>query len=331
MQRILYFILITIIAFSKAAAQTTPSDKHIMDSLLHNDDMLKMLDNLDKPNSYVRINMGIGNKLYSIEDKSIETLQNANQLILSPSISYNHKSGLGISFTGFLLNQNKKTDFYQYTITPSFLYNKGKVADVSVSYTHYFEKEAYSPNTSPVQNEFYGTLIFKKSWIKPGVAVGYSSGKFRDIIHIDTSVKVLNRIVSIKYTDTALIKVSSFSASASMEHSFNFFKLFSPKDGLVFTPQVSIISGENEYNVKHNSSIANYNAFTKKQITRLRHFQAQSDNKKYQLQSTGLDLDAYYAISKFYIEPEIYFNYYLPKTTDNRFTQIYNLNIGITF
>jgi hypothetical protein len=331
MQRILYFILIAVIAFSKAAAQTTPSDKHLLDSLLRNDDMLKMLDNLDKPNSYLRINMGIGNKLYSIEDKSIETLQNTNELILSPSVAYNHKSGLGISFTGFLLNQDKKTAFYQYTLTPSFLYNKGKVADFSVSYTHYFEKMAYSPNTSPVQNEFYGTLVFKQSWVKPGVAVGYSSGIFRQIIHVDTSLKVANRVVSIKYTDTAVVKLTSFSVSASMEHSFNFFKLFSPKDGLVFTPQVSLISGENDYKVSHNSSIANYNAFTKKQITRLRHFQAQSDNKKYQLQSAGLDLDAYYAIGKFYVEPEMYFDYYLPKTTDNRFTQVYCLNIGITF
>ncbi|MEO7120530.1 MAG: hypothetical protein ABIY62_05505 [Ginsengibacter sp.] len=331
MQRILYFILIAVIAFSKADAQTTPSDKHIMDSLLQNDDMIKMIDNLDKPSSYFRINMGIGNKLYSIENKSITSLQNTNLLILSPSIAYNHKSGFGISFTGFLLNQDKKTAFYQYTLTPSFLYNKGKVADASISYTHYFEKEVYSPNTSPVQNEFYSTLVFKKSWIKPGIAVGYSSGMFRQIVHIDTSLKVANRRVSIKYTDTALIKVSSFSVSASMEHSFNFFKLFSAKDGLVFTPQVSIISGENGYKVNHNSSIENYNAFTKKQITRLRHFQTQSDNKKYQLQSTGLDLDAYYAIGKFYIEPEIYFDYYFPKTTDNRFTQIYNLNIGITF
>jgi hypothetical protein len=331
MQRILYFILIAVIAFSKSAAQTNPSDKHIMDSLLQNDDMLKALNNLDKPKSYVRINMGIGNKLYSVEDKSIETLQNTNELILSPSIGYNHKSGLGISFTGFLLNQNKKTDFYQYTLTPSFLYNKGKIVDASISYTHYFQKDAYSPNTSPVQNEFYGTLVFKKSWVKPGIAVGYSSGEFRQIVHIDTSLKVSNRVVSIKYTDSAAIKVSSFSVSGSMEHSFNFFKLFSPNDGLVFTPQVSIISGENDYKVTHNSSIANFNAFTKKQITRLRHFQAQSDNKKYQLQSAGLDLDAYYAIGKFYAEPEIYFDYYLPKTNDNRFTQIYSLNIGITF
>ena len=101
---------------------------------------------------------------------------------------------------------------------------------------------------------------------------------------------------------------------------------------MILTPQLSLITGINTYDVKHSSSLANFNAFTKKKLKKIRHFQSQDkNNNKYQLQSVGLDLDVNYSIGKFYFEPEFYLNYYLPETNDNRFTQIFNFNIGITF
>src|SRR5450631_4769598 len=122
MRRILFFSLTGFLLFSKSYGQISPSDKHILDSLLQNDEMLKMINNFGKTSSYFRVNVGIGNKLYSSQDKSIETLQNSQQFIVSPSVGYYHKSGFGISFTGFLLNENNKTNFYQYTLSPSYSY-----------------------------------------------------------------------------------------------------------------------------------------------------------------------------------------------------------------
>jgi len=330
MQRILFFFLTGFLFFSKSYGQISPSDKHILDSLLQNDEMLKMINNYGKPSSYFRVDIGIGNNLYSSQDKSIKSLQNS-PLVINPSVGYYHKSGFGISFTGFLLNENNKTDFYQYTLTPSYTYNKRKVANVSVSYTHYFEKSSYSYNTSPVQDEFYGSMLFKKPWIKPGIATGYSFGKFHEIIKIDTTITILNQQVHINYTDTTTTKLSSLSFAGSIEHSFLFFNLFSIKDGISITPQLSLISGINTYNISHTSNLANYSAFTKRRLKRIRHFQSQSANQNFQLQSIGFDLDLNYSIGKFYLEPDLYLNYYLPDTHDNRFTQTFNFNIGITF
>lgn len=317
--------------FSKSYGQTNPSDKHILDSLLQNDEMLKLINNYNKTSSYLRVDVGFGNKLSGSQNKATESLQNSPQFVVTPSVGYYHKSGFGISFTGFLLNENSKTNFYQYTLTPSFSYNKGKVADVLFSYTHYFEKNSYSYNTSPIQNEFYGNILFKKTWLKPGIAAGFSTGKYHEIIHIDTTIKVLNQLIHINYTDTTTTKISSYSLAGSLEHSFTFFDLFSIKDGIILTPQLSLISGINTYDISHTSSLANYNTYTKKRLKRIRHFQAQQNNKNYQLQSIGFDMDVNYSIGKFYFEPDIYLNYYLPKTNDNRFTQIFNFNIGKTF
>ncbi len=330
MQKIIALSFFTFLFFSKTFAQKDSTDKYIMDSLLQNDELLKLINDIDKPTSYVRINIGIGNNLYSEKNKAIESLQNNKQLIFSPSVGYYHKSGFGISFTGYLLSENNKTNFYQYTLSPSFNYTKGKVVDASLSYTHYFVKDIYSSNTSPVQNDFYGSLLYKKPWLKPGISLGYSTGKSYEIIKIDTTVTIQNRPVHIKYTDTAKIQLTSFSAAASVEHEFDFYKLFSSKDGLSFTPQLSLISGINKYDVNHKSTLTNFNTFTKNKLKRIRHFQTSGKNK-YELQSIGLDLDLNYSIGIFYMEPELYIDYYLPKTNDNRFIQIFNFNIGITF
>ena len=329
--RALVFFFFTGMLYSRAYAQINPSDKHIMDSLLQYDETLKLLNSYTNPSSYFRINLGIGNKLYSSQDKAIESLQSASQLVISPSVAYSHKTGLGISFTGFLLNENKKTGFYQYSISPFYNYTKGKAANASLTYTHYFERDIYSSNTSPIQDEFYGSFVFKKPWLKPGISVGYSAGTYYEIINIDTMIRVVNQRVHIKYIDTTITRISSFSLAGTIEHSFTFYNLFSVKDGLVFIPQFSFITGINTYHVSHKSTVANYNAFTKKLAKRIRNFQSQAGNDKYEAQSLGLDLDLYYSIGKFYLEPEFYTDYYLPETKDKKFTGIFNVNFGITF
>ena len=331
MHKISLFFLIGMMAYLKISAQTNPEDKRILDSLLENDEMLKMINNMTKVSSYFRVNMSIGNNLSNSGDKQIETLQNNNSPVFTSSASYYHKSGFGLSFTGFLFNENNRTNFYQYTLKPSFSYEKSKALDINLSYAHYFEKNYYSSYSSPVQDEFYGTFIFKRSWIKPGIATSYSTGRFNQVVNIDTTIKVLNRQVHIKYIDSAKIRLSSFSFAGTVEHAFTFYNLFSIKDGLILIPQLSLISAFNSFKVNHSSSLENYKSFTKKKIKKIRHFQSQSDNDKFDLQSLGLDINAIYAIGKFYVEPEMYFDYYLPATTDNPFSQIYSLNIGITF
>ncbi len=203
--------------------------------------------------------------------------------------------------------------------------------NTSLSYTHYFIKNIYSANTSPIQDEFYGSVILKKPWLKPGISVGYSFGTYHEILKIDTFIRIANQQFHIKYTDTLSIKLSSFSLAATLEHPFTFYAVFSKKDGLNFTPQLSLITGVNAYQVGHKSSTELYNTYTKRLAKRTRHFQSQANNDKFQAQSIGLDLDLSYFIGKFYLEPEAYFDYYLPKTDDKRLTSIFNFNIGITF
>ena len=216
-----------------------------MDSLLENDEMLKMIIKYYKPASHFRVNIGIGNQLYN-QNKAVESLQNTNQLVISPSIAYYHKSGLGISFTGFLLNDNNKTDFYQYSVSPFYNYTKGKVVDALLSFTHNFEKDIYSTHTTPIQNEIYGSLVFKKPWLEPGISAGYSSGTYHEIIKIDTIIRIVNQQVHIKYIDTTTSRLSSLSFIGTLEHSFGFYNIFSKKIYLILSPSFFFYYG-NKY------------------------------------------------------------------------------------
>ncbi len=331
MCRALFCFFISTILFSKTYGQLNPADKKIMDSLLQNDELMKMIDNLGADESYLRVNIGIGNRLFTERNKAVDNLQSNSPLVFTPSVGYFHKSGLSISFTGFLLSQNNKTDFYQYTLSPSYSYSKGKLMDATLSYSHYFKKDNYNSSTSPFDDELYGSVMLKKYWIKPAISVGYSSGKYYQIINVDTIIIIMNRPTPIKFVDTASTSISSFSITASIEHDFNFYSLLSKKDGLRLTPQLSIITGINDYSVSNKKSIQLYNTYVKKRIKRLQRFQSSQGKSVYQVQSAGLDLDLNYTIGKLYLEPELYLDYYLPKTEDKRFTQIFNFNIGITF
>lgn len=331
MRKALLYCLFTFFLFSKSYAQVITSDKQIMDSLIQNDAFLKMLDKIDDAESYFRINVGIGNRLFSGNNKAVQNLDTKNQLVFTPSAGYFHKSGLSLSFAGYLLRENSKFNFYQYAISPSYSYSKGKVADALISYIHYFKESNYSASASPFENEVYANLLFKKPFLKPGFSTSYSSGNYTEIVNVDTTIINGNRLIPIKYIDSANTKVSSFSLSASIEHDFKFYEVLAKNDGLRLTPQFSLISGINNYSVSHTSSAQLYNLYTKRKLKKLRRFQSSTDKGKYEIQSVGLDLDLNYSIGKFYIEPEIYLDYYLPKTDGNAFTQVYNFNIGITF
>ncbi|MBK9484762.1 MAG: hypothetical protein IPO01_05990 [Chitinophagaceae bacterium] len=54
-------------------------------------------------------------------------------------------------------------------------------------------------------------------------------------------------------------------------------------------------------------------------------------SNKFQVQSVAASLDFTYMIKKFFIQPIVYFDYYLPETTENRFSAIFSITAGFSF
>jgi hypothetical protein len=54
-------------------------------------------------------------------------------------------------------------------------------------------------------------------------------------------------------------------------------------------------------------------------------------NNTFQLQSIGAALDFTYGIGKFFLQPNLYIDYYLPQTTEKRLSTIFTITTGFTF
>jgi hypothetical protein len=83
--------------------------------------------------------------------------------------------------------------------------------------------------------------------------------------------------------------------------------------------------------VNHSSSEANFEAYSKKFLKKIKYFESQEGSQKSEAQFAALNLDLNYSIGIFYIEPTLYLDYYLPKTNQSRLSDIYVINVGLTF
>ena len=95
------FILLVIIALfsnSTAEAQQTDTTHLNKDSIERAvDEFLKMIDSAEAPKSYVQVSIGIGNNQFSLKNVALNSQQSSFNLSLSPTVSYIHKSGFGIT------------------------------------------------------------------------------------------------------------------------------------------------------------------------------------------------------------------------------------------
>ena len=322
------FITITsLLLFQGSFAQTktlTEAEKASLDSMLKNDEFFNMMKSALKPKSYFEISATAGNSYFSVKNKRIEASQLESKLVITPVIAYNHKKGWGLSAAAFLTSFNGRSDFYQFSLTPSYTVLTSKKIAASVSYTRFFRRDGYNDAASPIQNDLYGTIYLKKPWLQPGLSLGFSGGKNTAYKYIDTVLFGVRRM----FTDTAKTKIRSFSVSAFVQHSFEWFDVLKKDDGISVTPKIIVNAGSNRYTEKHYNP---YSSFFKRILQRMKNVGRLQDNTSFELQSMAFNLDVNYLVGDFGFQPQVYFDYYLPDTTDKKFTCIYSFCISYTF
>ena len=285
------------------------------DSLGLMKDLLDILSDSEKASSYFSFDVGIGNRIFNVRNNALNSkLTPVNTVIFSPSVVYHHKSGLYFIAGANLLNDNKKGfGFSQYSISPGYELPENDNIEFAFAYTHYFVDDNFSPYASPIQNDFYTSVSYKKIWINPGLALGYSTG-------IYGSVKRILRLY-----DSTLNKVKSFSFIPSISHEFKWQQILNKSDGILFTPAIMMNIGQTKTAIKHKTNAVNLANFLNKRgrLPKL-------DVTKFEPESMGLSLDASYATGNFTIEPQAYFDYYLPSTEDKRFSSYFTLTLRYT-
>ena len=95
------------------------------------------------------------------------------------------------------------------------------------------------------------------------------------------------------------------------------------KDELDFIPTLILNMGSDRLTQTHTNRIFDRPALSSRK---------KSDfSNKFQVQSIAASLDFTYMVKKFFIQPIVYFDYYLPETTENRFSAIFSVAAGFSF
>ncbi len=282
-------------------------------------------DTKDTP-SYFQVASAFSNSYFSSRNKNINASQQAKNFVFTPSVSYFHKSGLGLSTAAYHIKEGSNSGFYQYSISPSYSYTKSENIDATVSYTRYIIKKGYEALASPFKNELYGQINLKQLWLQPGISGGFANGNFTQYNKIDTVLNGTRRM----FTDTVHTKLSNFTLSAFVQHQFNFYGLFDNNDEIGITPQLLLNAGSSIFNETHKNPFLS--GIQKRNSSgRFKHAGNKNQQTSFEIQSLAFNTDVNYSIGKFGINPQLYLDYYLPQTTDKRLTAVYSVQLSYNF
>ncbi len=332
----MYKVLIFLLAISSCSwvyGQTdslTREEKRALDSMFKNDDFIKLM--LGKKKSFFDINIGIGNGIFSLKNNALNAgVSVTNKTFYTPSAGYYHKSGLAVSVRGFLTADNSRLKMYQFAISPSYVYTNKNI-DAGISYTRFIEGSSAGFEVSPFKNDLYGSVVYKKTWIEPGLALGYSSGK--QVAYFDTAFWYTSPLYPyparvIHISDTITTKLRAFSLIVSATHKWNYYKLINAKDAIQLQPVLFLNAGSLRWNTSHSSSLNNRRTFVQNYLKD--RYGDGSESSSFKLQSAALLMQITYYIGPFYIQPQGYLDYYLPATTEKRLTALFSVTTGFSF
>jgi hypothetical protein len=318
-----------VIIVSKSYAQVQPEKSLSEKDSIELEKQLKNLLGADeKPVSYFYASVGFGNRLYSSKNNSLNANQGAaSTAVYSPSISYFNKTGLGVSAGANLLNDSKMFGVNQYSISPSFDLMGNKNLSFGISYTHYFVKDKYSSFTSSVQNDWYTYFGYKKSWLKPSISLGYSSGEYGEAKNKDTLIGGVKR----HFYDTLNYMSNSFYTMFSVKHDFLWNAVFDKADGLSFSPSLMVNAGSGSYTITHLTNASSMGGADIFRAQSKKRRQPRTQTSKFNVQSIGLNLNLNYSIGNFNIEPQYYLDYYVGSNVTDKTTSIFMLTVGYAF
>ena len=323
MQKLL--LLLSLIFSTTLLSAQTVTKHNIEDSLLDATLLLALLDSLDeKPSSYFDVSIGIGNRSFSVNNNSVNASQaQVNKLYYTPSISYNHKSGFGISVTPYFTSDEGNFKTYQTAITPSFNYEANKIS-TGISFTKFITDTKSYKSNSTYQNDLYAYVKYTKSYILPILSLGYASGTFNERFFYDSIGPTRFRVAVF---DSTKNKVKDFTLSLGIEHIFKFKNIFTEKGSLTFTPQIVLNAGSEKFT----STITNSRRVAAATRTNRLKSLTQKDNAAFAFQSLALSISADYYIGNFVISPNFYIDYYLPPTAQKRLANVFAFSLAYTF
>ena len=325
MPKCLLVIFCFIFILSKVNAQVTDAKTNaVIDTTAILKELSDLLHSNSKPISYATIDVGISNRLFNVRNRSLNAKQTTTgTIVYTPTLSYFHKSGFNIAASVNLLNDIEKGfGVSQVALSSGYDYTGNKDFVTGIAYTHYFVKDLYSNYAIPVQNDLYSYFNYKKYWLQTGLALDYAAGVYKQVKRKDTTINNIQR----NFYDSASFNIKSFSMIFSVGHNFEWTNLLNDDDGLNFTPTFLLNLGSSKTNITHNTNAIRLSNFLNKK-GRLPKIKTNA----FAAESIGLNLNLDYSIGKFSFQPQLYVDYYLPPSVENKLSTLFTFTVAYSF
>ena len=334
---IVSLFLLSVPGYSQSTTDTLPVstiETSDVDTTFDYDELMNeldlFLDSLLKPKSFLLVNFSLGSNYFNYWRKNLTQLESTKRGIFSTILGYYHKSGLGLTVSGNVTDDEEKLNLYQFSISPSFDFITNMDWTAGFSYTRYITKDSLNFYTSPLQNELNAYFVWRKTWIQPGIALSYGSGSRTAYKERQKFVEVLRKrkrgnVVTVTNSNET---VADFLMTGFVRHSFYWMHVIDSKDHIKFTPQVSFSAGSQQYGFNSTNGIYSVNRRNAASLLFNTGDISIDDQMKFQPVSLTVHLRPEYSIGKVFIQPQFILDYYFPSET---LTPLFYLNAGIVF
>lgn len=293
-------------------------------------DFETFMDSILSPRSYFMPSLSISRGYFNFTSKNTELLDPVSKTTYTPMMTWYHKSGIGLSATGYLINDGQHPNLYQWSLTPSFDYLTNHDLATGLSYSRYFSKDSLPFYTSPLKNELYGYFTWRKWWVRPMVALSYGWGSRSDYEEREELIQSLRlRPRGYTYINTKE-SISDFTLLTSIRHDFYWLNLFGYNDHARVTPQINFTSGTQKFGFNRKSDTYGTTVLTSTNVLYSSENTYLDDQLEFQPLSLSFYLRTEYSIGKFFIQPQFMLDYYFPAETKN-FSTLFSVNMGIVF
>jgi hypothetical protein len=288
------------------------------------------MDSILAPHNYFLASLSVNKGFFNFESKNTALLEPTRKLNYTPTLGYYSKKGWGLTLNGSIVDDGKNLNLYQTSVIPSYDYLENKKFATGISYTRFFTKDSLPFYTTPLQNDISAYFTWRDWWIRPTVSVSYGWGSRKDYSERETLIQDLRlRRRGFTYINTEET-VSDFTLMTSVRHDFYWLDVLAYKDHIRFTPQLMFTCGTQKFGFNQSSSTYATTIRTSSNVLYSTESLYLDDQLNFQPLSLTMNLRGEYSVGKFFVQPQLTFDYYLPSQTDN-FNTFFSLNLGFIF
>lgn len=319
------------ITLQSKAQNPKKTDPLNIDTTMTDDELFAALDNfldsITAPRTFVMVNAGVGSRYFNYTSNTSTSVSSYKKVAYAATAGYFHKSGLGINATVWGVNDGNTFNLFQTNISASYDYLKNTAFITGFSLSHYFTKDSLPFYTSPLQNEANAYFSYRRSWFKPSLSATYGWGGRTAYEQQKKYITLLNALSPLgNNTTTSQESISDFVVAATVRHDFYWREVLGKKNYIRLTPQLKFTAGTQKYGLNQSSS-----GYAATYIVPLL-YNSQNTSSTQRQNFQPLSITAYlkseFSIGKFFVQPQIVLDDYLPAATNN-FTTAFMINTGI--